>query len=236
MPVQFEDRAYILHKRAYKESSYIIDLFTFESGVVSVIAKGAKSNKSKFYLNLQLFNQLDVMYSGKTELMTLIQADVNKTVSFSVKKNTFCGYYINELILRLLHKHDQHQNLFSHYEQLLNDMANAIQPEALLRAFEKALLIEIGYGIDFGNTANGVDIQDKELYLVSPDNGIMHSSSNQSSDLLVTGKTLKDIELEDFSDLNTLRESKQLMRRILQHHLGGRPLKSRDLFAKTAGQ
>lgn len=235
MSVRFEDLAYILHKRAYKESSYIIDLFTRDSGVVSVIAKGAKSNKSKFYLNLQLFSQLDVGFSGKSELMTLIQADVIKCTSITVQKNIFCGYYVNELLLRLLHKHDQHKDLFTSYERLLDNMANTPEPEPLLRVFEKSLLSEIGYGIDFSCTNQGDTIDDEQFYMVSPENGVTMVTPAKPSELVIKGKTLNAIASETFSDDDMLRESKQLMRRILQHHLGSKPLKSRDMFAKTAG-
>ena len=235
MSARFEELAYILHKRAYKESSYIIDLFTRNSGIVSVIAKGAKSNKSKFYLNLQLFSQLEVAFSGRSDLMTLTQADVKKSIPITVQKNIFCGYYVNELLLRLLHKHDQHQELFFSYERLMKNMADDSKPEPLLRLFEKSLLAEIGYGIDYGCTSQGDAVKDDLFYIVSPDNGITVTTSRKTSELIVSGKTLNDIESEIFSDENTLKESKQLMRRILHHHLGHKPLKSRDLFAKTAG-
>lgn len=235
MPERFEDLAYILHKRAYKESSYIIELFTREQGVVSVIAKGAKSHKSKFYLNLQLFNHLDVAYSGKSDLMTLVQADIKKVAGIAGQKNIFCGYYVNELLLRLLHKHDQHPHLFDHYDQLLMSLTNNLQPEPFLRDFEKNLLNEIGYGADFSCTADGLALKDNLFYIVSPGEGIIAAAPGQRSDFLVQGKTLIDFEAGDYSNENTLSETKKLMRRILQHYLGNKPLKSRDLFAKTSG-
>ncbi len=235
MPERFEDLAYILHKRAYKESSYIIDLFTREQGVVSVVAKGAKSNKSKFYLNLQLFNMLDVAYSGRSELMTLVQADVNRSTSIAGQKNIFCGYYINELLLRLLHKHDQHPQLFDSYKQIVFALAEVDKPEPLLRRFEKTLLDEIGYGADFTCTVDGRALEDELMYVVSPGEGVMAAAPGQRSELLVSGKSLLAFAADDFSDEKTQLETKKLMRRILQHYLGDRPLKSRDLFAKTAG-
>ena len=235
MPERFEDLAYILHKRAYKESSYIIDLFTREQGVVSVVAKGAKSNKSKFYLNLQLFNMLDVAYSGRTELMTLVQADINTPAYITGQKNIFCGYYVNELLLRLLHKHDQHPHLFDSYTKMVVALTENQKPEPMLRRFEKILLNEIGYGVDFSCTVDGEVLEEGVMYIVSPGEGIMAAAPGQRSELLVSGKSLIAFAADDFSDETTLAEIKKLMRRILQHYLGGKPLKSRDLFARTAG-
>lgn len=235
MAERFTDLAYILHKRAYKESSYIIEFFTREQGVVSAIAKGAKSSKSKFYLDLQLFSCLEASFTGKTDLMTLTQADVVRATRISSQKNIFCGYYVNELVLRLLHKYDQHTELFQHYDELIQALSTNAVPEPLLRIFEKDLLTEIGYGLDFASTVDGQSIVDGHYYMVSPESGIIEVEADRASELLVRGKTLNDIAMENFSDSISLRESKQLMRRLLQYHLGGKPLKTRDLFLQTAG-
>jgi DNA repair protein RecO (recombination protein O) len=236
MVQRIADTAYILHKRNYSESSYIVDLFTRENGVVSVIAKGAKTAKSKFYLNLQLFSCLEVLYAGRTELMTLIDVGVKYAPLLQEQKPVFCGYYINELLVRLLHKHDQHEALFDCYDSLLRQLSRAENPEPLLRLFEKDLLAEIGYGIDFAATTSGAPIIEDQYYTVSPDEGVVSAASTQKSDLLVHGKTLLGFETGSFDDKVSLSESKHLMRRLLQHHLGGKPLKSRDLFAQVAGE
>lgn len=235
MPERFEDLAYILHKRAYKESSYILDLFTREQGVVSVIAKGAKSNKSKFYLSLQLFSILDVAYSGKSELMTLTQADVRRPNYISKQKNVFCGYYVNELLLMLLHKHDQHPELFDFYDQIILALSAGEDPEPLLRKFEKTLLNEIGYGTDFSCTVDGDPLHDDMMYIVTPGEGIIPASPGQQSDILISGRCLNAFEADDYSDKLVLKGIKKMMRRILQFYLGGKPIKSRDLFVNSAG-
>lgn len=235
MAERFEDQAYILHKRAYRETSYIIDLLTRQHGVVSVIAKGAKTNKSKFYLNLQLFHHLEIGFSGKTELMTLTQVDVKSSVQIQQQKNIFCAYYVNELLLRLLHKHDQHSQIFDYYDELVSILANESDPEPVLRNFENALLAEIGYGVDFSVTVEGDVIEDELYYMVSPEQGVMQGCATKTSDLLVRGKTLNDLSAGIFSDRASLQESKQVMRRILEYYLGGKPLKVRELFVQKAG-
>lgn len=236
MAVRFEDQAFILHKRAYRESSYIIDLLTRSHGIVSVIAKGAKSNKSRFYLNLQLFHQLEVAFSGKSELMTLTQVDVISSARIAQKKNIFCGYYINELLLRLLHKHDQYSQLFDHYSEIVSILAHEAEPEPVLRNFEKALLIEIGYGVDFSSTVDGDNIEDDKYYFISPEQGVMPAVDKKASGLMVQGKTLSDLSAGIYSDRTSLQESKQVMRQILQYHLGSKPLKTRELFARATGE
>ncbi|MFO7603720.1 MAG: DNA repair protein RecO [Gammaproteobacteria bacterium] len=235
MSARIEDLAYILHKRAYKESSYIIEFFTRTHGVISAVAKGAKTSKSRFYLNLQLFTQLEIGLAGTSELLTLTQADVSKAVRMTAQKNIFCGYYVNELVLRLLHRHDQHSQLFDFYDRLIASLKDAAAPEPLLRHFEMALLTEIGYGVDFSCTVDGKAIKDEQYYLVSPEQGVTETTASQASDMRVSGKTLNDLVAGALSNDTSLRESKRLMRRILQYHLGHKPLKTRDLFAPTAG-
>lgn len=219
--------ALILQHRPYRESSLLLEVFTRDFGIVSVLAKGVRKEKSKMAGLLLPFTLLNISYLDKSELKTLIQAEYLGSYALQ-RLALYCGFYVNELVQKFLHKHDPHPELFDCYRRCLLDLSRADFIEQTLRYFELDLLTEAGYGgqldVD-GNT--GDTVQDSRRYNFLPGFGMVDDPGG-----LVSGETLRMLAAQ--GDLNriALSEAKLLSRKMLDAHLQGRPLKSRDVLAK----
>lgn len=222
--------AFVLHSYPYKETSLIVDVFSRDYGRVALIAKGAKRPHSKLRGVLQTFQPLSLGWSGKAEVRTLTAAEWIGGLLPLEKSALLCGFYLNELLVKLLARDDPHPALFDHYIATLNQLAHDEPAPIVLRKFERALLKETGVGGKLTvcvNTGNPVEAE--QVYVVDPERGprIAHPADNTPR---VTGKTLLDMENEDYADSTTQMQSKFLMRFLLAHHLGGAPLNTRQIL------
>lgn len=215
--------AFILHTRAYRETSLICEVFTQSEGRLSLIAKGAKRGKSSKSTILQAFYPLLISWRGKSELQTLLQVECDGPVYPLRGSCLFAGLYINELLMRLLHKHDPHPDLFDAYQALLQVLDQS-QLEKQLRTFELTLLSAVGYGLTVDH------IQSDRYYLFSIDNGFTLSQSKPLSADVFLGADIMAIAAAHFSDDKILVVAKQLMRVIFKRLLQGKPLNARHLF------
>jgi DNA repair protein RecO (recombination protein O) len=222
--------AFVLHSYPYKETSLIIDLFTRDFGRVALIAKGAKRPHSQLRGVLQTFQPLSAGWVGKSELRTLTDAEWVGGMLPLEKTALLCGFYLNELLVKLLARDDAHPALFDHYVATLNQLAHNEPAPIVLRKFERALLKETGVSADLTRcTATRAAVQADVVYVVDPERG---PRPERASDPWprVAGKTLLDMEREDYMDAATQSQSKQLMRFLLAHHLGGAPLNTRQIL------
>ena len=222
--------AFVLHSYPYKETSLIIDMFTRDYGRVALIAKGAKRPHSQLRGVLQTFQPLSSSWTGKSELRTLTGAEWVGGMLPLEKTSLLCGFYLNELLVKLLARDDAHPKLFDHYVATLNQLAHNEPPPIVLRKFERALLKETGVAADLTRcTDTRAAVLAERLYVVDPERG---PRPERVSDAWprVSGKTLLDMEREDYSDAATQGQSKQLMRFLLAHHLGGAPLNTRQIL------
>lgn len=222
--------AFVLHSYPYKETSLIIDVFSRDYGRVALVAKGAKRPHSKLRGALQTFQPLSVGWTGKSEIKTLTDAEWIGGLLPLEKSALLCGFYLNELLLKLLARDDPHPSLFNHYVATLNQLAHDEPPPIVLRKFERALLKETGVGGDFSlSFETGEAIVATDTYVVDPEQGPRTPRAEDNAPR-VSGKTLLDMEREDYSDSNTQLQSKFLMRFLLAHHLGGAPLNTRQIL------
>jgi len=233
----FNEPGYLLHQRAYSETSLLLDVFSRNYGRITLVAKGVKRKKSRTRGILVPFQPLNVEWSGRGELKTMTNAE-----SFALRKEIqgerlFCGYYINELILRMLHRNDPHEVLFGAYEFALDRLVRENDLERTLRIFEKRLLQELGYGLHLSNDVlTGAAIEPSARYLYVAESGPVKDNGEEHAGTLLHGESLKALhDEEDFSDLHR-RELKRLTRAALDHHLEGRPLYSRRLFSQLFPQ
>ena len=221
---------FVLHSYPYKETSLIIDMFTREHGRVALIAKGAKRPHSKLRGVLQTFQPLSTSWSGRSELRVLIDAEWVGGMLPLEKTALLCGFYLNELLVKLLARDDAHPALFDHYVATLNQLAHDEPAQIVLRKFERTLLKETGVAADLGRCADsGQAVQANLTYVVDPERGPRPARAADQAPQ-VAGKTLLDMEREDYSDSQTQVQSKQLMRFLLAHHLGGAPLNTRQIL------
>jgi len=222
--------AFVLHSYPYKETSLIIDLLTRDFGRVAVVAKGAKRPMSKLRGVLQTFQPLQTAWSGKSELRTLIDAEWVGGMLPLERTALLCGFYLNELLVKLLARDDPHPALFDQYVATLNELAHGEPAQIVLRKFERALLKETGVAADLGrSTTTRARVDPGADYVVDPERGAREATA---ADVwpVVSGKTLLDMESEDYADPQTQAQSKQLMRFLLAHHLGGAPLNTRQIL------
>lgn len=222
--------AFVLHSYPYKETSLIADVFSRDFGRVALIAKGAKRPHSKLRGVLQTFQPLSVGWSGKSEVRTLTAAEWVGGLLPLEKSALLSGFYLNELLVKLLARDDPHPALFDHYVSTLNQLAHGEAAPIVLRKFERALLKETGVGGDFTRCAStGEAVEAEQIYVVDPERGPRPAHPADTAPR-VAGKTLLDMEREDYTDSGTQTQSKFLMRFLLAHHLGGTPLNTRQIL------
>jgi DNA repair protein RecO (recombination protein O) len=232
MPRIEQQPAYILHPRAYRETSLILEVLTRDHGRAAMVARGAKSPKSKWRNLLQPFRPLLIDWVSKSELGTLTSADQVAAPPALHGEALFCGMYVNELLMRLLHRGDPHPEVFERYRQVLAALSSGQAPQPLLRLFEKHLLESIGYGLILDHEPDsGSPLSEDHFYDYRPDKGPLRVNDNaQSKGRLVSGKALLALKAEQLDD-ETLPDLRSLMRRVIGYHLGDKPLASQALFS-----
>ena len=223
-------RAFVLHGRPWSETSLLLDLFSEQHGRVRVLAKGARAKRSNLKGALQPFTPLLVRWGGRGEVKTLRGAE---PVSLALPLSgitLYCGLYVNELLSRVLEHETAFSELFFEYLHCIQALAaTSSSPEPALRRFELAMLGHLGYGVDFLHCAGtGEEVADDMTYSYREEKGFIASLviNNRS----FTGRQLRALYLREFPDLDTLRAAKRFTRMALKPYLGGKPLKSAELF------
>jgi DNA repair protein RecO (recombination protein O) len=222
--------AFVLHRYLYKETSLIVEIFSREYGRVALVAKGAKRAHSRLRGVLHTFQPLSLGWSGKSELRNLIAAEWVGGLVPLENSALLYGFYLNELLLKLIAREDPHPALFDHYVATLAQLANTESAPIVLRKFELALLKETGVAADLSVcTASGQAVDPDEVYIVEPESGPRPARMSDVAPR-VSGKTLQDMAGENYSDPTTQMQSKLLMRFLLAHHLGGEQIKTRQIL------
>ena len=229
--VQLEP-AFLLHSRAYRNTSMIVDLFCLHHGWISAVAKGVKSTKSSMRNNLQAFQPLLISWYGRNELVTLTQAEID-TPFPSIKADYLAwGFYLNELLYRLLGKHDPQPQLFADYQNILLALCNETASEKHLRYFECNLLANLGYGLQLATETNTrCPLEPDTDYHYSFDHGPRRQEIKSSNPLnIFKGSSLLALHERRLDDTQILSDAKRLLRGAIHSLLGDRPLRSRELF------
>jgi DNA repair protein RecO (recombination protein O) len=227
--------AYVLHRRSYRESSFLIELWTPDHGRLTVVAHGARKARSMMQGLLQPFIPLLVSWLGKGDLMTLTHSEMREGIKISPLQGEclFAGFYLNELLMCLLQKWDAHATLFKAYEKTVIALQTAKLEQKILRSFEKCLLEELGYGVLPKSEAALQQAFDLDkYYCFIPEQGFVLSEPGDllASKALFSGKSLVAIAKEDWQYEDSVQDAKRLMRLLLALLLGARPLHSRRLF------
>lgn len=223
----------MLHARPYSETSLLLDAFARGHGRLTLVAKGAKRPRSRLASVLRPFQPLLLGFSGKGEVLTLTGAEPDTGGPALHGRALLCGWYMNELLVRLLHRHDAHAALFDAYHEGLAALAASGDEEGPLRVFETVLLRELGYALVLdreGGTRRPVE--DARRYVYVPDLGPVLAASAPPAGVEVHGATLRDLREGTLSSARAARESKALMRALLNGLLDGRPLHSRRLLQR----
>jgi DNA repair protein RecO (recombination protein O) len=160
-----QEPAFVLHSYPYKESSLIVEAFTRHRGRVGLLARGARRPRSAIRGTLLAFHPLRLSWSASAELGTLITAEWAGGQPALSGLALMCGFYLNELLLRLLPREDAHEALFDAYAAAVARLGAGEEPSALLRAFELRMLRELGYAPPLDRDAgSGTPVRPDERY------------------------------------------------------------------------
>lgn len=230
--------AYVIHSRPYRDSSALLDVFTAEYGRIGLVARGARrqNRRGGSAALLQPFTPLLLSFSGRTQLKSLVATESARGMLVLRGERLFSGLYLNELLVRLMHRNDAHPTLFAAYDRALSALAGSTAVDAILRRFEFTLLDELGYGFDPGvEGSSGQPINAARWYRYEPGVGLVDGSQGGS---VFSGADLLALAAGDYTG-SARQAAKRLLREALAVHLGSEPLRSRELFrtapAKPAG-
>jgi len=231
---QEQQPVYVLHTYPFKETSLVVELFSQQYGRVAAVAKGARRPHSAMRGMLQSFQMLSGTWSGKNELKTLHSLEWSAGLSLIKGEALMCGFYINELLLRLLPRVDSHETLFAHYQLALLTLANQSDLATTLRQIELRLLQEMGYAVPLMTDENDGAIEADKMYRYEAEYGACELKATKIG-VQLSGQTLLDMARDDYSNEQTQMQSKQLMRYLLAHYLGDKPLHTRQLLIDLQG-
>jgi DNA repair protein RecO (recombination protein O) len=225
-----DEPAFVLHGYPYRETSVIVETFTRDCGRVALVAKGARRPRSELRGLLQGFQPLLLSWSGQQDLKTLHKAEWQGGLPLVGGRALLCGFYLNELLLKLLPREDPHRQLFADYEAALADLAAGREHAAVLRRFEVRLLAALGYALPLLREADtGAPVDAEARYHYAFDRGPRRTAQPGERGPLVRGATLLALAGDHYPDAETALEAKRLMREVLDHYLERRGIESRRI-------
>ena len=226
--IQYEP-SWILHSRPFKETSKIIDFITQDHGRISLVAKGVRSRKSRLGGILRPFMPLNISWSMRSDLGTLIGAE-NNGKAFTLNGDAFfSGCYINELILNLVHRHDPSPEVFSIYSEIIRDLSLTNSLNSSLRYFEMELLKLLGYALSLDHDSKTLDpISMDKYYEYHIDEGTVETI--KTGPMVFMGKHLIAISKYEFDCPEVLQCANRLLRYVMAYYLDGKAIKSRKVL------
>jgi DNA repair protein RecO (recombination protein O) len=231
-----QEPGFVLHAYPYKETSLVVEAFTRRFGRIGLLARGARRPRSAMRGLLLAFHPLRLSWSPSAELGTLTGAEWGGGQGSLAGLGLMCGFYINELLLRLLPRDDPHEALFDAYGAALARLCAEAPPvaaqAAILRGFERRMLAELGYAplLD-RDAANGAAIEPAKLYRYEAERGPVETR-RANGDAVVSGRTLLDMAADRYDDARTRDEARQLLRALITERLGGQALHTRAVLAE----
>jgi DNA repair protein RecO (recombination protein O) len=222
------EAALVLHARPYRESSAIVSLLTANHGRVPVVARGVRGGKRGNVL--QPFNQVRVGWSGRSSLYTLTASELTRH-AWLTGNALAGGFYVLELVTRLLPERESVPRIFAGACWALEHLEASAPPlDVVLRIFEKRLLEELGYGLDFTRDADsGEAILPGRTYLLHADSGFVVTDTQDRG---YAGELLIEIATDGYRSRAARVAARRIFRDALRPLLGDRPLASRRLLKR----
>ena len=223
---------FVLHSYPYKETSLIVEVFSRRFGRLGLLARGARRPRSAMRGVLLAFHPLRLSWSASAELGTLVSAEWGGGQATLAGIGLMCGFYINELLLRLLPRDDPHENLFDAYAAALESLSLEKSQAPILRSFERRLLAELGYApVLDRDAANGAGIAPGKWYEYEPERGPVETR-RADGESVVSGRTLLDMAADNYENNRTREEARRLMRTLIAERLGGQALHTRAVLSE----
>lgn len=227
--------AFVLHSIPWRETSLVVEFFTAQHGRLPLVAKGVRRPRSALRGLMQPFQPLLIGWFGQGELRTLKTAEWQGGIPLLQGRALFCGFYLNELLMRLMGRDDPHEVVFQAYQTAMERLAGGNSLEPVLRAFEVSLLRELGYAPQLDREADsGAPIDPAATYRFEQESGALRIVAGEGNTVQFLGKTLLDMAAGHYEDPLTLSQSKQLMRLLLGHQLGRTDLHSRRIIQEIS--
>ncbi len=224
---------YVLHHRPFRDSSQILDILTRDHGKVAVVARGSRGSKSRLAGVLRPFLPLRVSWVARSDLGTLTGAEAAGAPSGLRGEALLSAYYVNELMLHFLHRHDPQPEIYQLYEQCIKALCARMDVAACLRGFELEFLGLLGYAVNLDREAGTHrDIDPDRNYDYRVEDGPV-PVERPDGPLVFSGATLLAIAAGQFDDKDVLRAANRLLRDVIGHHLGGKELQSRKVLLEV---
>lgn len=222
--------AWLLHHRAYQDSSRILEILSRHHGRLSLVARGSRSGKSRLKGILRPFLPLHLSWVSRSELGTLTGAELRGAPIALHGDALLSGYYANELLMLLLHRHDPQPDIFTAYGTTIESLSGGRDVPVKLRTFEMELLRLLGYALNLDHdTETQAPLAAEGQYLYRPEQGPV-AAHDRPGLMTFSGRELIAIRDRDFSRPETVLSAARLLREVIAFHLGGRELKSRKVF------
>jgi DNA repair protein RecO (recombination protein O) len=222
--------AYVLHHRPFRDTSQLLDVISREYGKVTLVARGSRAAKSRLRGLLRPFQPLRLSWYARSDLGTLTGAEIDRAPLSLAGDALFSAYYVNELVLNFLHRHDPQPEIFDAYAQAIGALSQSGELAANLRVFEMELLRLLGYALNLEYDANlhqPIDVTDYYEYRV--EQGPVKVSRSDGP-MVFSGERLLGIAGGHFDDPAVLRDAGRMLREVIRHHLDGKELKSRKVL------
>lgn len=225
-----QEPAWLLHHRPFRDSSRIVDILSRDHGRLSLVARGSRSAKSSLRGILRPFMPLQMSWVIRSDLGTLTGAEMHGEPISLLGDALLSGYYINELLLHLMHRHDPQPEIFDAYRQAISDLAGNDNVAATLRRFEMTLLQLLGYALNLHHdTESEALLSDDDFYEYRVERGPVPVRKREGI-MVFSGRRLLEIGQQRFEDPDILKDAGRLLREVIRFHLGGKELKSRRVL------
>ncbi len=222
--------AWLLHHRPWSDTSRILDLMTRSHGRVTLFARGARRPGSALRGVLQPFVPLLISWTGRADGGTLTGAEIHGVLRPLPPGQLMSGFYLNELLLRLLPREDRHERLFDAYAEAIAQLAGATGHRPL-RVFELVLLEELGYGLELArDAASGEPLEPDRYYHFQPGRGVLAVRDAASEPDAIRGGDVLAVSCGEFDQPAALAAARQILRAAIAHCLEGRGLHSREVM------
>jgi DNA repair protein RecO (recombination protein O) len=210
----------------------LVDFLTPQFGRITAVARGVRSRKTSKRNLLNPFTRLLISFQGKTSLKLLTHFEAEATTFTLTGKHLYSGFYLNELLVRLLPELDAHADVFYRYQQSLQQLNEQSDLEPVLRYFELQLLADLGYAIHFSADAkSGLPISGDNFYCLDVQQGFYLSQPDTPTNFQFSGAHILAIDCQDFQQAEVRQTAKRITRILLKPLLGNKPLMSRELFS-----
>ena len=222
--------AWLLHHRPFRDSSQILDILSLDQGRLAVVAKGSRGAKSKLRGILRPFLPLQLSWFIRSDLGTLTGAEMNGAPLSLSGDALLSGYYVNELILKLLHRHDPQPEIFAAYSRTIERLAGSQDVAPYLRQFEIELLRILGYALNLDHDTETTEpLRPQQQYEYRVEQGLV-PVSDRDGPMVFRGAEIDAIRNQQFADPAVLKNAGSLLRNVIAYHLDGKELKSRKVL------